>query len=70
MFRESNWEREIAVEQRVLRHPDGSIDFDAYRQKACRARNAAIASSIRAAISRVAGVFAGRVAPSAKHQAT
>jgi hypothetical protein len=30
----------------VLRHPDGSINFDAYREVAHRARRAAMVSSI------------------------
>jgi hypothetical protein len=44
MFRESN-----SYGSAVMRHPDGSINFDAYRAVARRERQAAIASSIEGA---------------------
>jgi len=47
----------------ALRHPDGSIDFGAYRKRARQARDAAIKSSLAAAWSMVANGFAGRAAP-------
>ena len=57
-----------------LRHPDGSINFEAYREIAGRARKAAIASSVSdtmrvlsAALSQVAGVLAGKATPAARH---
>jgi hypothetical protein len=59
MFRESNFDAftpGIAVREGALRHPDGSIDFDAYRERARCARRAAIASSIRSAFSLIARV--------------
>ena len=49
MFRESNSNSAVSREpanQGVLRHPDGSINFNAYRAAARRAREAAIVSSI------------------------
>lgn len=44
----------------VLRHADGSIDFDSYRQIACAARRATIAYSVQRVFS-FAGGFAGRL---------
>ena len=51
----------------VLRHADGSINFDEYRQIAGRARKAAIASSVgdtlrvlNAAVSQVADALAAK----------
>ena len=56
----------------VLRHPDGSIDFDVYREIARQERNAAIVSSIRGAgltLSRIRAALAGKSEPdSARHQ--
>jgi hypothetical protein len=49
MFRESNSNSAVSSEPAnhgVLRHPDGSINFNAYRAAARRAREAAIVSSI------------------------
>jgi hypothetical protein len=58
----------------ALRHPDGSINFEAYRERARRARRAAIVSSISGTI-RIAGAalwsignaLAGKTAPAARH---
>jgi len=73
MFRQSYLDgsssRVLATEG-VLRHPDGSINFDAYRERARRARTAAIKSSITAALSVIGTVFAGKQGPAAKHHAT
>jgi hypothetical protein len=67
MFRE--------IEQRprnedALRHPDGSINFDAYRERARHARTAAITASIKGALSLMSGLFAGKPVPAGKHHAT
>lgn len=73
MFRESNFENAASLGvagDGVLRHPDGSINFDAYRARALRARRLAIASLIRRGLAALAGAFAGKVAPSARHHAT
>ena len=54
MFRESNSSGAVSKGQAgdgVLRHPDGSINFNAYRAAARRERTAAIASSIKGAAS-------------------
>jgi hypothetical protein len=58
----------------ALRHPDGSINFDAYREIARRARRAAIASSISgtiriagAALSSIGNALAGKAVPAARH---
>jgi hypothetical protein len=73
MFRESNLNgsaSRVTASEGALRHPDGSINFDAYRKRARDARNAAITASMRGAVSSlVANVFAGKLAPAAKHQA-
>lgn len=71
MFRESylGGTRSRVLSEGVLRHLDGSIDFDAYRERAHRARREAIKSSLTAMVSLIAGVFA-KPAPSARHQAT
>ena len=60
----------------ALRHPDGSINFDAYREIARRARRAAIVSSVTgtmriasAALSSIGGVLAGKAVPAARHPA-
>ena len=57
-----------------LRHPDGSINFDAYREIARHARRAAIASSVAdtiriasAAFSSIGGALAGKAVPAARH---
>ena len=67
MFRETNFEsstsRPFAGNQGVLRHPDGSIDFDAYRRRALRARRVAIAALIRGVLSRFSGAPASRRPP-------
>ncbi|HKU08285.1 MAG TPA: hypothetical protein VJR30_19655 [Bradyrhizobium sp.] len=50
----------------VLRHPDGSINFDAYREIAQRARRAAIASSVTdvmRALSSIGHELAGKAVP-------
>lgn len=77
MFRESHLDgftSSAAAAKGTLRHADGSINFDAYREKARRARRAAIAASIRGAISLLSslmsGVFAGKPMPAAKHRPT
>lgn len=73
MFRESNFENATslgAAGDGVLRHSDGSINFDAYRKRALRARRIAIASLIRRGLSALGGAFAGKVAPAARHHAT
>ena len=47
MFRDSDlggFTSQGAAGEGALRHPDGSIDFGAYRERARRARNAAIAA--------------------------
>jgi hypothetical protein len=54
----------------VLRHPDGSINFDAYRERARRARTAAITASIKGALSLLSGLFADKSVPAAKRHAT
>jgi hypothetical protein len=41
-----------------LRHPDGTINFDAYRERARRARTEAIRSSVTEAFSLIGRVFA------------
>lgn len=72
MFRENNFENLTSPEftfEGVLRHPDGSIDFDAYRARALRARRLAIASLLRRAFSCLAGAFAGEPTPAGRHHA-
>jgi len=54
----------------ALRHPDGSINFDAYRERARQARTAAITASIKSALSLMSGLFAGKPVPAGKHRAT
>ena len=73
MFRGSNLDGftpEAAAGEGALRHPDGSIDFGGYRERARRARNAAIVSSIRGVLSLIANVFAAKPEPAARHHAT
>lgn len=73
MFRESNLDgsaSRVIASEGTLRHPDGSIDFDAYRERARRARTAAIKTSVTGVLSLIAGVFSGKPAPAARHQAT
>jgi hypothetical protein len=41
----------------VLRHPDGTINFDAYRERARRARTEAIRSSVAVAFSLIGSAF-------------
>jgi hypothetical protein len=65
--------REIEPRSRnegALRHPDGSVNFDAYRERARYARNAAITASIKGALSLMSGVFAEKSVPTVKHHAT
>lgn len=71
MFRETNLENPSlgGAADGVLRHPDGSIDFDAYKRRALRARRAAIAYLVRRAFSLLAGAFAGKPTPAARHHA-
>jgi hypothetical protein len=72
MSRKSNLDRSTPrrhAGEGVLRHPDGSIDFDAYRQRALDTRRAAIAASMRGALSLIAGALAGKPVPAAKHYA-
>jgi hypothetical protein len=59
-----------SLNQGALRHPDGSINFDAYRERARHARTAAISASIKGALSLMSGLFAGKPVPTAKHHAT
>jgi hypothetical protein len=77
MFRESNSSDAVSRAQASdgLRHPDGSINFNAYRAAARRERTAAIASSIegaasfaRAISSWTGSLLAGK-SGSAKHHA-
>ncbi|MGQ0681098.1 RSP_7527 family protein [Bradyrhizobium sp.] len=74
MFRESNFEGRptsaVFADEVVLRRPDGSIDFDAYTARARRARSAAVVALLRAAFSLLAGQFAGKSMPAARHRAT
>lgn len=56
----------------VLRHPDGSVDIAAYARIAHRERAAAIASSARATIRMVRGIWSvirARLAPAGNHPA-
>lgn len=72
MFRENNFEKLTSPEfafEGVMRHPDGSIDFDAYRARALHARRLAIASLLRGVFSFLAGAFAGKPTPAARHHA-
>ena len=71
MVRESN-----SYGSAVVRHADGSIDFDAYRAAAHRERRAAIASSIEGATRAANGLLlsltdalAGRSARHRPHHA-
>jgi hypothetical protein len=78
MFREGNSSGAVSKGQAgdgVLRHPDGSINFNAYRAAARRERTAAIASSLegaasfaRAISSWTGSLLAGK-SGSAKHHA-
>lgn len=52
----------------VLRHPDGSIDLEAYSQRARRARAEAFTASFWGALSAIGGMLAGKRAPAAKHR--
>jgi hypothetical protein len=71
MFLEGNLDIETScARDEALRHPDGSIDFGAYRERARVARRAAIKSAATAALSLLASAFAGRPAPAARHRAT
>ena len=73
MFRDSNLEGAtsgVAGVEGALRYPDGSINFDAYRERARHARTAAIAASLRGALSLITSAFAGKPVPAAKHHAT
>jgi hypothetical protein len=76
MFRESNSNGAVSERhdiESVLRHPDGSINFDAYRAAARGARQAAIVSSIegttRAASAMLTSIGTALTGKSAKHQA-
>ena len=66
MFRDSN-----SYGTAVARHPDGSINFDAYRAVARRERHAAIAASIeciaRAANALLASVGTALAAKFVRH---
>jgi hypothetical protein len=76
MFRETNSNGTVSNREgddSVLRHPDGSIDFGAYRTAAARERRAAIVSSIEGAASFARAMFswiwtAKSGSPAAKHQ--
>ena len=72
MFRENSSHPSVAV----MRHPDGSINFNAYRAAARRAREAAIVSSIEGAVhtalamlSSVGAALAGKSANHPPHHA-
>ena len=78
MFRETNSNGAVSTRQGddVQRHPDGSINFGAYRAAASRERKAAIvesiesaASFVRAAFSWVAGKSGSPAAKQAVHHA-
>jgi hypothetical protein len=60
MFRERNTNGAVSdgPGDGILRHPDGSINFDAYRAAIRREREAAIASSIQGAASFVRATLA------------
>jgi len=73
MFRESNLDVPKSGEfagYGALRHPDGSIDFNAYRKRARQARAAAIKSLLSGAWSLLANRLAGKAAPAAGRHAT
>lgn len=60
MFRETNSNGAVSSthgDDSVLRHPDGSIDFGAYRAAASRERKAAIVESIEGAAGFVRAAF-------------
>ena len=60
MFRESNLDGSasgVTAIEGALRHPDGTINFNAYREKARRARTEAIRSSVTEAFSLIGSVF-------------
>ena len=60
MFRETNSNGTVSTRQgddSVLRHPDGSINFGAYRAAASRERKAAIVESVEGAASFVRAAF-------------
>ena len=61
MFRESNLGVRVFASEGALRHLDGSIDFDAYRERARRARAAAIAASVTGSI-RIVGAALSSIA--------
>jgi hypothetical protein len=77
MFRETNTNGTVSKgqgDQGVLRYPDGSINFEAYRVAGRRAREAAIVSSITGAASFARNMLswlwtAKSGSPAAKHQA-
>jgi len=76
MFRETysnGMASAVRGDDTILRHPDGSIDFAAYRAAAGRERKAAIRESVWAAARVVRGMFAWiwtakSGSPGAKHQ--
>ena len=72
MFRENSLHHSVAV----MRHPDGSINFNAYRAVARRARQAAIVASVEGAVhtahamlSSVGAALAGKSANHPPHHA-
>jgi hypothetical protein len=72
MFRENSSHQRVGV----IRHPDGSINFNAYRAAARSAREAAIVSSIEGAVhtalamlSSVGAALAGKSASHPPHHA-
>lgn len=70
MSRQSNLDRSTSrppASEGALRHADGSINFDAYRERARLARTAAIKSSIAGALSLIGGVVGGKLSPAARH---
>lgn len=69
-------DRYLQSRQAVMRHPDGSINFNAYRAVARRERKAAIMASIdgisravAAVVSLIGTALVGKSAPHSTHQA-
>ena len=71
MFRESYLEgSSVTAREGALGHPDGSINFDAYRERAQHERAATMIASLSGAWWLISGVFAGKPIPAARHHAT
>ena len=72
MFRETNSNGTVPSgrgDDSVLRHPDGSINFGAYRAAASRERRAAILESIEGAAGFMRAAFAWAVGKSGSQAA-